>query len=127
LPSYADNGELHKPKERTMTETKTTNEDNQTEATGRKRLPNTYTSKNLAHYEEQLRKARQKLAEAKVEQAQQADRGKRIREQVIGRITLELIEDGRIDPSIIALMRDEVKRSCRQAAQLLAFSESIFK
>jgi hypothetical protein len=127
LQGYADNGELHQPKEQTMTEAKTTNEANQTEAASGTRRPNAHTSKSVAHFEEQLRKARLKLAEAKVEQAKQADRGKRIRERVIGRIVLELIEDGKIDPSVIALLRDEVKKSCRQASQILAFAETIFK
>ena len=48
-----------------------------------------------------------------VEQAKQADRGKRIRERTIGRIMLELVEEARIDVSIIALLCDEVKKSCR--------------
>jgi hypothetical protein len=110
-----------------MTDTKATNEDSQIEATGAKRRPNAPTNKSVAHFEELLRKARLKLAEAKVEQARQAHRGKRIREREIGRIMLELIEDGKIDPSIIALLRGEVKKSCRQASQILAFAETIFK
>jgi hypothetical protein len=110
-----------------MTETKTTNEDNQNKTTGEKQRSNAHTNKSVAHFEEQLRKARLKLAAAKVEQAKQADRGKRIRERTIGRIMLELIEEGRIDPSVIALLRDEVKRSCRQSSQVAAFAGSLFQ
>jgi hypothetical protein len=95
-----------------MTETKTTNEDNQTVAIGKKPRSNVATNKSVAHFEE-LRKARLKLAEAKVEQAKQADRGTRIRERTIDRIMLELVEEARIDVSIIALLCDEVKKSCR--------------
>jgi hypothetical protein len=126
LQRYDDTGELHQPKEQTMTETQT-NEATQSEAANGKQRPNAHTSKSVAHFEEQLRKARLKLAEAKVEQAKQSDRAKRIRERTIGRIMLELIDASSIDPHLIALLRDEVKKSCRQASQVSAFSESIFK
>ena len=122
LQVHADNGELHQPKEQTMTETKTRNEDNRNKATGEQQPSNA-----LTHLEARLRKARLDLAEAKVEQAKKADRGKRIREQKIGQIMLELIEQGMIDPPVVALLRDEVKKTCRQSRQVAAFAGSLFE
>jgi hypothetical protein len=109
-----------------MTETKNANEDNLTAAASAKRrliAPNN----SVTHLEEQLRKTRLKLAEAKLEQAKQAERGKRIRERTIGRIMLELIEDCKIDQPVIAMLRDEVKESCRQASQVSAFAGTVFE
>jgi hypothetical protein len=129
LQVYADNGELHQPKEQTMTmtETKTTNEDNRNKATGEQQPSNAHANKSLTHLEARLRKARLDLAEAKVEQAKKADRGKRIREQKIGQIMLELIEQDMIDPPVVALLRDEVKKTCRQSRQVAAFAGSLFE
>jgi hypothetical protein len=109
-----------------MTETNTANQDNLTEAASGKRRPNAHDN-SVAYLEEKLRKARLKLAQAKVEQAKQAERGKRIREQSIGRILLELIEEERIDASFFALLRDEVKKSCRRDSQVSAFAGTVFE
>jgi len=80
----------------------------------------------LSYFEEKLRKARLKLAEAKAEHAKLAERGRRIRERAVGRIMLELIDAGRVDEPVIATLREEVKKSCSTLRQLVAFAHTIF-
>jgi len=111
-----------------MNETMTTNDTVQADAVAMERQRPTVPSKKpLSYFEEKLRKARFKLAEAKAEQAKQAKRDERIREREIGRITLQLIEQGRIDPTTVATLLDAVKKSCRKSHQASAFAQTIFE
>ena len=111
-----------------MTEMTIMNDDNEDETAReklRRKVP--HKKKTVAELEARLGNTRLEIAALKEQQIKEAERARRTREQAIGRIMLELIENGEIDPSVIVKVRDEVQKSCRKPNQIKAFAETIFK
>jgi phosphoenolpyruvate-protein kinase (PTS system EI component) len=75
----------------------------------------------ITYFEERLKRARLRLAQAKKELHQQSIRERSRRERDIGKIVWRLIEDGKLEQSVIALLRDEVRAACRSPEQVSAF------
>ena len=75
----------------------------------------------ITHYEERLKRARLRLAQAKKELQQQSMRECSRRERDVGKIVLRLIDEAKLDPLVVALLRDEVRAACRSPAQVAAF------
>jgi chorismate mutase len=80
----------------------------------------------ITHLEERLKRARLRLAQAKKGLQQQSMRERSRRERDVGKIVVRLAEQGELDPSVVALLRDEVRATCRSPAQVAAFRDTPF-
>jgi hypothetical protein len=80
----------------------------------------------ITHFEERLKQARHRLARAKKELQLQSMRERSRRERDVGKIVLRLIENGKLDPRVVAHLRDEVRAACRSPAQIAAFRDTPF-
>jgi hypothetical protein len=82
--------------------------------------------KTVADYEQMVKEARSKLALAKREFRDQSARERGRRERDTGKVVLRMIEEGKLDARTVALIRNEVRTSCRSPAQVAAFRDSVF-
>jgi len=81
----------------------------------------------VADYEERVKRARLELAQAKKRLQLQSARDCSTRERATGKIVLVMIEQGRLDGGTLALIRDEVRASCRSPALVAAFRDSVLE
>jgi hypothetical protein len=75
----------------------------------------------ITYFEERLRLARLRLAQAKKDYHEQSMRERARRERDVGKIVLRLIDEGELDTSVVALIREEIREACRSPAQVAAF------
>ena len=81
--------------------------------------------KSLAVYQQELMLARLKLAQAKKRLQLESVRDTGRRERATGKVVLLMIAEGKLDGRTVALIRDEVRASCRSPMLVAAFRGSI--
>jgi hypothetical protein len=81
--------------------------------------------RSLSDYEQRVKRARLELVQAKKRLQLQSARDCSRRERATGKIVLVMIEQGRLDSRTLALIRDEVRASCRSPALVAAFRGSV--
>jgi hypothetical protein len=80
----------------------------------------------VARSEQKLSALRLAVVQAKRQLREASAREQSIREGTVGRAVWDLIQQGRLEPSVIALIRDEV-RAALSPTQAAAFVDTIFE
>ncbi len=115
------------PEEQTMSDVSQSPETENPEEASIASSASSFRKKTIEDYENDLKVARLKLAQAKKRQLDQSVRNRGRRERDTGRTVLRMIEEGKLDSATIALIADEVRAYCRSPTQVAAFRGSVFE